>query len=308
MEIAVIGAGGVGGYFGARLAAAGHGVHIVARGAHGAAIRDGGLRIESPRGDLAVRPATVVGRPEELPAVDLVMNCVKLWDLEASGRAQAASAAAGALTIPFQNGVESAAILAGVLGEETVAQGVAYISAEIAEPGRILHKGDFASLAFGPRRESQKETLASFSDACKEAGFEGRLSERIEVDLWRKFMMLSAVAGATAMMRGTMGEVRANAAGLALLRGLVEEAAAVGRAEGVALPDDAEAATWAHIEKMADPIRASMAVDLERGNRLELPWLSGTVQRLSRKHGLETPASDRVVAELTPFAEGRRVV
>lgn len=308
MDIGIIGAGGVGGWFGARLAEAGHGVHFVARGAHGEAIREGGLRIEGPSWSGTVRPASVVARPEELPAVDLVLNCVKLWDLEASGQALAASAARDALVVPLQNGVESAAILAGALPDARVAQGIAYISAEIAAPGTVRNKGNFQALAFGPRHEAQRPLLQAFAAACKEAGFEGRFSERIDVDLWRKFMMLSALAGATAMLRTTMGELRGNEAGMALLHGLVREAVAVGRAEGVALPDEAEAATLKHFETMLPEIRASMAVDLERGNRLELPWLSGTVQRLARKHAIPSPASDRVMAELTPFAEGRRVV
>lgn len=308
MQIGIIGAGGVGGWFGARLAEAGHAIHFVARGAHGEAIRADGLRIEGANWNATVRPDSVVARPQELPAVELVLNCVKLWDLEASGRALAASAARDALIVPLQNGVESATVLAAALPDERVAQGIAYISAEIAEPGLVRNKGNFQALAFGPRHESQRAPLQAFAAACKEAGFEGRFSERIEVDLWRKFLMLSALAGATAMLRTTMGELRGNEAGMDLLRGLVEEAGAVGRAEGVSLPDEAEAATLKQFEGMQPDIRASMAVDLERGNRLELPWLSGTVQRLARKHGIPSPASDRVMAELTPFAEGRRIV
>ncbi len=297
MEIAVIGAGGVGGYFGGRLVAAGHRVHFVARGKHGAALAAAGLRIESPLGDATVRPASVVARPEELPEVAVILNGVKLWDLAETGRAVAASAAAGALMVPLQNGVESASLLVPALGEERVAQGIAYISAEIAEPGLIRHKGSFASLAFGARHAAQQPILAALSAACGEAGFEGRLSDRIEVDLWRKFMMLSSLAGATALLRGNMGEVRANPAGLDLLRALVGEAAAVGRAEGVALPADAEDATWRHIEGVADPIRASMAVDLEWRHKLELLWLSGTVQRLHVDHHDDAEV-DRIDAEL----------
>jgi 2-dehydropantoate 2-reductase len=306
MRLAVLGAGGVGGYFGARLAAAGTEVSFVARGAHAAAMRSGGLRIESPKGDLHLPKVAVVERVQDLPDSDVVLNCVKLWDLEESGRLLAAGATRGALVVPIQNGVESSEILRRHLPAERVAAGIAYISAEIAAPGLIRHVGPFARLNFGALLPAQRPVLEALVEACHRAKVEAGVSDDIRRDLWGKFIMLQALAGATASRRTTVGALRDSEEGRALLLGLVREAVALGRAEGVALPDDAETTAWATLARMPPAMRASMALDLERGNRLELPWLNGYVARRSAERGLDAPLSNGVVAELGRHAEGAR--
>jgi 2-dehydropantoate 2-reductase len=305
MRLAVLGAGGVGGYFGARLAAARTDVVFVARGAHAKAMRERGLRVESPLGDVHLPQVMVVEQVAELPAVDVVLNCVKLWDLEESGRALAASPARDALVVPVQNGVESSELLCRHLPAARVAAGIAYISATIDEPGVIRQSGSFAGLAFGALLPGQEAALDTLVAACKAAGIDARKSDQIERDLWLKFLMLQALAGATASRRQNVGELRASEAGRALLRGLIGETLALGQALGVDLPADAAERTWKTIDGMPAPVRASMALDLERGNKLELPWLNGYVARRSAERGIEAPLSRAVVEQLGPFVGGR---
>jgi len=304
MRIAILGTGGVGGYFGGRLAAAGNPVTFVARGAHGAALQSAGLTVESPLGNFAVKPVTVVERPEALGPQDVVLNCVKLWDLEATGRQLATSGIGGALVIPLQNGIEAATMLTGALPDRQVAQGIAYIPAEIARPGVIRHNGRFAKLAFGARHEAQRPVIGQLVQALQQAGVEAAESGNIQLDLWRKFLMLSTLAAVTAAKRQPIGPIRATAEGSQLIDALIAEAAAAGRASGAALPPGIEAETRKTLDALPADLRASMALDLERGSRLELPWLAGAVQRLAGRHGVAVPRTAEVVATLAPYASG----
>lgn len=307
MRIAILGAGGVGGYFGGRLAKAGNAVTFVARGAHGAALQAEGLSVLSPLGDFTVKPVTVVERPEMLGPQDVVLNCVKLWDLEASGRSLATSGIGEALVIPIQNGVEAARILTGALPDRRVAQGIAYIPAEILKPGTIRHNGKFAKLAFGARHPAQRPVIAQLVKALQDAGCEAAESGNIQLDLWRKFLMLSTLASVTALKRQSIGPIRASAEGSALIDALIAETAAVGRASGAALPEGVEAESRKTLDALPDHMKASMAQDLEKGGRLELPWLAGAVLRLAAEHNVCVARTKEVVEALAPFQMGRSV-
>ncbi len=306
MKIGVLGVGGIGGYFGARLLAAGQSLHFVARGAHGAALAGRGLDLSSPFGDLSLTGLSVSEEMESLADCDIILHCTKMWDVEESGRRLAACLAEDALVLPFQNGVEAAGLLAGSLGDRRVAQGIAYISAFIEAPGRIKHANKAHRLALGARDPAQRDRLEAFCAAGQAAGFEAVMSKRPDLDLWRKMMVLTALAGATALRRVPLGPVRRTPSGPLLLRRLVEEAMAVARAEGVALPDDSVATILGQLEGFPDSMEASMAMDLRRGNRLELPWLNGAVLRLATKHGLAVPTTAAVVSALEPYQEGER--
>ncbi len=304
MRIGVLGVGGIGGYFGGRLAAAGNEVHFVARGAHGAGIAKEGLRVQSPFGDIHVEQPSVSDQLESLADCDLVMHCTKLWDVEESGRRLAGCLSDSAIVLPFQNGVEASALLAKSLGDARVAQGIAYISAFIEGPGFIRHANKAHRLAIWPRLEEQRARLEAFCTAGTAAGFEALLSKRGDVDLWRKMMVLTALAGATAMRRVPLGAIRRTPSGPQLLQSLVEEAQAVALAEGVPMPDDSVEKILGQLASFPDSMEASMAVDLRRGSRLELPWLNGAILRLAEKHGLKVPSTAAVVSALTPFQNG----
>lgn len=303
MRIAVIGAGGVGGYFGARLAAAGHEVWFAARGAHREAMAHQGLTLRSALGDVALEPVRLLGRGEPAGPCEVVLVCVKMTDLADTIPLLRPLLGAESAVIPLQNGIEAEAILAEALGAGHVLGGTARISAEIAEPGVIRHVGTMARLVFGELDNRRSARALAFEAACKEAGIEAEIAEDTRLDVWRKFVMLAPFAGATAFYRSPMGGLR-DGEGAALLDQLVAETAAVGRAEGVQLPDGLEAEVRTQQARLPDEMKSSMLVDLERGKPLELRWLTGAVIALGQRHGIETPASRRVLDALLPYAEG----
>ncbi len=305
MRIGILGTGGVGGYFGGRLAQAGHSVTFVARGAHGAALQAEGLTVLTPLGDFGVKPVTVVERPEALGPQDVVLNCVKLWDLEASGRALATSGIGKALVIPIQNGVGGAPALPGARPARRGARGIAYTPAEILRPGVIRHNGKFAKLAFGARHPAQRAVIGQLVQALQAAGVEAAESGNIQLDLWRKFLMLSTLASVTALKRQPIGAIRSTPEGSQLIDALIAETAAVGRASGASLPEGIEAETRKTLDALPDHMRASMAQDLEKGGRLELPWLAGAVLRLAAAHNVCVARTKEVVEALAPYQMGR---
>ncbi len=304
MRIAVHGAGGVGGYFGARLAAAGNDVVFVARGAHGAAMARDGLRVASGLGDLHLEKVTVSDRPMDLAPLDLVMLCVKLYDLDRAVEALRPALAKDALVIPFQNGVESGARLADALGADRVAAGIAYISATVAEPGAIAHHNTSCTLVVGPQAPGQEERLKAFCAAGKDAGLTMVYRDDMTRALWEKFVLLAPFATVTSLSRQPAGVIREDADLLALFRAAVEEAVAVGRAAMVELDDEIADRCVAGMQALPAHMKASMCHDLEAGRRLELEGLTGAVMRLGEKHGVDTPVHRTAYAALKPWRDG----
>ena len=283
MKIAVMAAGGVGGYFGARFAAAGEDVRFITRGAHFDAIRQSGLHVESALGDLHVDTARVTDDPAAIGAVDIVLFAVKLWDTEAAGIACKALLGQNTTVIMLQNGVDGVSRLAPVLGSEPVVGGVAYISAFIERPGVIRQHGDFARLQFGEADGGESARLKTFMAACARANIDAELSPDIELAQWQKFVILVGMSGATAMTRQAIGRVLADAERREFFVNLMAETAAVGRARGIALDADYARDRLAFAEALPPGMKASMLDDLERGKPLELDWLAGEVSRLGRK-------------------------
>ena len=289
MRIGVMGTGGVGGYFGARLAAAGNDVVFVARGAHGEAIARDGLTVDSTVAPVGGLPVRVSADPAAFGPVDLVVFTVKLWDTEAAAAAIRPMVGPDTVVISFQNGVDAADRLAAVLGPEHVAGGVAQISATIERPGVIRHAGTLARIVFGAFGGGTDRRLAAFAEACAAAGIDHRLVPDIERAIWDKFVFLTALSATTALIRRPIGPIRADPELRAFLRDAVAEAAAVARARGIALAPDHADRVMAAIDAMPADTKASMLRDLERGNRLELPWLSGAVLRMGAAAGVPTP-------------------
>ena len=309
MRIAVIGAGGVGAAFGAALAAAGANagteVHFVARGAHLRAMREGGLRIEGGRGTTVVRPARATDDPASIGAVDVVLFCVKLWDVEAAGAAIRPLLGPATAVIPLQNGIDAADRLIPILGARAVMGGVAQISATIAEPGVIRQTGTFMRLVFGELDGGRSARGEAFLNLCRQAGFDASLSEHILTDLWMKFILLASNAAITAATRTPLGVLRDDPDIEPLFARAYAEVAAVGRAKGIAIPEDAVERTVGFNRAAPPAMMASMAHDLIRGSRIELPWLSGKVVSLGRELGVPTPVHETLHAVLKPFVDGR---
>ena len=306
MRIAVMGSGGVGGYFGARLAQGGADVAFVARGAHLAALQNQGLTVESPLGDLHLAQVRATDDPATLGRVDFVLVTVKLWDTEAAARAIAPIVGPKTGVISFQNGVQRDETLRAVLGNEPVMGGVSNVSATIARPGVIRQVGTMQRLIFGEYDGSRSERAEAFLQACQNGGIEAQLSPDIRKAIWEKFVFLASMAGATTTMRSTIGPIRANPQTRAFLRDLMQEAVAVGRAQGVALAGDFAEKRLAFVDGLPAEMTSSMHHDFEHGNRLEVPWLSGGVVALGRESGVPTPLHRAVFDILALYADGQR--
>lgn len=305
MKIAAIGAGGVGGYFGARLQQAGHDVAFIARGRHLAAIRENGLTVESPYGNANLK-VKVYERPAEIAPVDVVMFAVKLWDTPAAAESIRPLLSGGGVVIPFQNGVESIEALRKVFGERPVMGGSAYIASRISAPGVIEHIGEMCRLQFGALLPEQRPAAQRFLEACKEAKINAELADDVTRTIWEKFVFLVAVSSATAVSRAPLGVVRADPDLRRLFEQAMRETWTVGRARGVKLADDFLAARMKHLDALPYEMKASMAHDLEAGNKLEAPWLCGAVARMARELGLEAPVNATVFAALKPYVDGPR--
>ncbi|MGC1866924.1 MAG: 2-dehydropantoate 2-reductase [Pseudolabrys sp.] len=299
MRIAAMAAGAVGGYFGARLAAAGHDVFFIARGAHRDAIVKNGLKIESVLGDMHLAKPNVTDDPAEAGPVDIVLFAVKLWDTESAAEAARPLLGPDSRLITVQNGIDSVDRLSAVLGADRVVGGAAYIATVMASPGVIRHTSQFAILRIGRADKKPDAKLSAFVDAGKAAKLDIDLSADIQRELWQKFIFLTAMAGSTASLRSTIGPIIADPELREFFHALMEEAFAVGKAKGVAL-DHAYIDERMNflVNKIEPGMRASMAHDLERGNRLELDWLAGKVRALGREFGIPTPASDTVYTVL----------
>ncbi len=295
MRIAIMAAGAVGGYFGARLAAAGHDVFFIARGGHLAAIRKNGLKIDSVHGDLHLPAPNVTDDPKAVGPVDIVLFAVKLWDTEKAAEQARPLVGPGTRVITLQNGVDSVERVAPILGVDQTIGGVTYIATTIAAPGVVKHTSAFAKMRFGRADKKPDAMLNAFVEAGKAAKLDIDLSSDIECERWEKFTFLTAMAGSTATLRSTIGPIAADPDTFAFFKALMEEAFAVGRAKGVPLERSYIEERLNFIMTKVEPgMKASMAHDLERGNRLELDWLAGKVRALGREFGVPTPASDIV--------------
>jgi len=304
MRIAVIGAGGVGGYFGAKLAAGGNDVAFVARGAHLAAMRANGLRVESARGDIVLPEVIATDDPSLLAPVDVVMFCVKLWDVEQSAAQIVPLVAQGGVVIPFQNGIDSHEVLARVLGAGHVLGGVAYIAASIRAPGVIAHVGSMARLRVGAFSHVLADRARAFVDACRATGVEAELAPDIRHALWEKFVFLSALSGLTCLARQPLGCIRSDPELRATFEAAVRETIAVAATQGVAFADDFVARQLRALDGLPAEMRSSMLGDLIAGHRLEAPWLCGRVAELAMLAGMGAPVNATIYAGLKPYVNG----
>jgi 2-dehydropantoate 2-reductase len=290
MRIAVMGAGGVGAYFGARLAAAGEDVVFIARGAHLAAIRDAGLRLESIKGDVHVFPARATDRPDEVGPVDWVLCAVKAWQV-----VEAAEAAR-----PLQNGVEAADQVAGVLGGDSVVGGAAWIASHVAAPGVVRHSAIEPRVALGELGGPPSARVETMRDALARAGVVAEAAADIRAVLWTKFLFISSISGVGAVARASAGGVREVAETRALLVAAMRETEAVARALDIRLAPDVVERTLQFIDGMPPATVASMQRDIWDGRPSELEAQNGAIVRLGRKVGVPTPTHAFVYASLLP--------
>jgi len=306
MRIAVMAAGGVGGYFGAKLALAGHDVAFIARGRHLAAIRERGLVVQSGGGDVRLAKPVASDDPRSLGRFDIVLFAVKLWDTEIAAEGIKPLIAGGGTVIPFQNGVDAIERIGAIVGKGHVLGGVAYIAATIAEPGVIRHTGQMARLRFGPLLPEQQPAARDFDRACIGAGINAELVADIHRAIWEKFVFLAAMSGVTSATRQPIGVIRSDADLRGCLEDAMREAWAVGRARGIALADDFIAQQMTFAQGLPAEMKSSMLNDLNAGNRLEAPWLSGAVARMAKQAGIAAPVNATLYAAVKPFCDGAR--
>ena len=292
MKIAIIGAGGVGGYLGALLAREGHEVALIARGEHLRAMRERGIRIESVHGDFTARPALVTDRPEEAGVVDLVIFTVKTYDTDEAASAARRLAGPGTLVLPLQNGVESVARLAPVFGTANVLGGATWVVVSVASPGVIRQESEVRRIVFGALEGRADPRLDAVRAALASTGFTVELSADIEKVLWTKFLFIASVAGLTSVLRAPLGPILARAAGKDLLRRAMQEVESVGRARGVPLDADVVEKTMIFAAGLEPTTTSSMARDVAAGKRTEHDALCGAVVRAGQETGVPTPVHE----------------
>ena len=301
MRVAVYGAGGVGGYFGGRLAQAGADVHFIARGAHLRALREHGLRVRSVKGDFEI-PVPVTDDPAEVGWCDFVLFCVKTFDTDAAAARLGPLVGVGSAVMSLQNGVENVDKLARAVGDEHVMGGAAFIFAQIAEPGVIAHTGGPASITFGELDGRASPRAKRLLACCEQAGIEAELSASIKTVLWAKLAFICAQAGMTAAVRLPIGDIRTVPAAWAAFGRLVDEVCAVAEADGTPVPRAAQERALALAQAAEPGSFSSLHDDLVAGRHMELEALHGFVVRRAAQHGLAVPTSEAVYAILQPWA------
>ncbi|VBB69409.1 2-dehydropantoate 2-reductase [invertebrate metagenome] len=304
MKIAIYGSGGVGSYYGARLAAAGAEVWFIARGVHYEAIRVKGLRLRSGNGDLHIHTARVTDDPAAIGPVDVVIVTVKLYDTTTVAEGCKPLIGSQTFVVSFQNGVTAADILKAAVGAESVWGGTTYIMSEVVEPGVVVHTGTNARLVFGALDGSLTPSLQAFHTICTKANIDAVLSTKILTDIWSKFSFLAPLSGMTALTRCSIGRIRSDSETRAMFQQAVEEVVAVARAKGVALKDDIVAHNMKQADNLPGTVGSSQLYDLIHGKRLELPWLSGTVSVLGHELGIPTPVHSFILAGLKFHVDG----
>ncbi len=307
MKFAVMGTGGVGAYFGGRLAAADFDVTFIARGRHLEAIRRDGLKVDSALGDVHIHPARATDQPAHIGVVDFVLFAVKLWDTVDAANAVVPLIGAHTAVVSLQNGIDAEYRLSEVVGRDHVMGGVAQIAAVIAAPGVIRHTGEMASVVFGELNGERSRRGENLLAAFESAGVNARISDDIEKALWQKFVFLVGLSALTSVTRQPIGPVREDPNTRDLLVQVVQETAAVARAKGIELDGGFVDDRLALIDSLPGNMTSSMQQDLARGNRLELDWLSGMVVGMGRDLGVATPANDFVYAALKLSKDGAAV-
>jgi 2-dehydropantoate 2-reductase len=308
MRIAIMGAGAVGGYFGGLLSRAGHAVTFIARGAHLAAMRERGLRLDTPTGQIVVDGARFVEQASEAGPCDIVLFAVKAYDIETAAAPLKPLVDGGACVVSVLNGVDHQDRVASVLGQGSVLGGLAMVSGVIVEPGLIRYTSSMSGLRFGEADGSMSARATAFRDACAGAGFTADLLPDIRAAQWAKFVGLATNAALTSLFRLPAGFIYHDAEIIPMATRAFAEVAAVARAEGVDLPADIVARTLALHQSFPKTMYASMYHDLAKGRPLELDSFSGHIVRRGRDLGVATPVHEMAWLALKPYLHGTPVL
>lgn len=301
MRVAVVGAGGVGAYFGGRLAQAGESVAFVARGSHLAAMRETGLRVDSVAGDFVVAPAEAGDDPARMGPVDVVLVAVKAWQVTEVARTLGPLLGPRTFVVPLQNGVEAADQLAAVLGHERVIGGLCKIVSAIVAPGHVRHSGVPPQVEFGERDGRRSERVEALRAAFERAqGVSVVVPDEVEVAIWEKFLFIAPFSGVGAVTRQPAGAIRAIPETRDLIERAMFEVAALARAKGVRLLDEAVGRNLRYVDSLPADATASMQRDIMEGRPSELEQQTGAIARLGREAGVPVPVNAFLYAALLP--------
>ena len=301
MRIAVFGAGGVGGYFGGRLAQAGEDVVFIARGDHLKAMQTAGLRVDSIEGGFLVDPVLATDDPTQVGTVDAILVTVKTWQVQAAAEAMRPMVGPDTFVVPLENGVEAPSQLAAVLGEPHVLGGLCRIITALVEPGHIRHAGISPTITIGELDGRRSARLEGLRDAFQRAkGVTPEIAPDIHVAMWQKFLFIAALSGVGAVTRTAVGVLRALPETRRMLEGAMEEILAVAQARGVALPREAVVETMAFIDALPAEGTTSMQRDVMAGRPSELEAQNGAVVRLGEEAGIATPLNRFIYHTLLP--------
>lgn len=307
MRVAIMGSGGVGGFYGSRLAQNGVDVTFIARGAHLQAIRKNGLELREEGQETIITQVTAVEDTGGIEPVDVILFTVKLPDTEAALQACLPLMHDQTFILTLQNGVESVGIIEGIIGPGRTLGGAVYIVSNILKPGIILKTGASERLEFAEPDGSRSPRAEAFAALCGEAGIDVHLKDDLESLLWRKFILLSASSSITALTRQSMGFAQRDEVAQEVVQAAIAETVAVARALDITLPEDIEEKVLKRLNVVVHAdAKASQLIDLERGKPLELEWLSGAIHRMGKTVGVPTPVHSTAYAALRPFAAGRQ--
>ncbi len=309
LRFCVFGVGGVGGYFGGRLAASGNSVAFIARGATLDALRNDGLRVESPLGDIDLPRVEATDNPAEVGEVDAVILGVKAWQVPGVAEAARPMIGANTVVVPLQNGVEAADQVAAIHGVEHVLGGMCRIVSFVVGPGRIRHQGVEPFIGLGELDNRRSERVGRLAAAFSDAGVDAKVSPDIQSSIWQKLLFITPVSGVGAVTRVPVGELRTNSESYDLVREAMQEVEALAVARGVALADDAIDKTLKFVDGLPGGMTSSMQRDIMDGRPSELEALNGVVVRLGREEGVQTPVNGFIYAALAPMeARARRAM
>jgi len=305
MKIAVMGAGAIGSYFGGRLVAAGEEVHFIGRGGpHLQAMRDKGLKIISHHGDASIGHVKTTTDPTSVGPVDMILFCVKLWDLDSAAEQIKPLLKTDSAVYSFQNGIFAEGRLVELLGQQHVIGGYAATPATVIEPGVVRQFGEWCTLGFGELDNRRTPRIENFLAVCQRAMIDSLIEEDVLAALWMKFIFITTHSGATSFCRSTEGHIRSDYWGRQMLVGLANEGTAIARAKGINIAANNADHVLEQIDDLPPDAQGSMYTDLQRGNRLELEWLNGLMVRLGQEVNIPTPCHRAVMMSLNLHAMG----
>jgi len=300
MHIVVFGTGGVGGYFGGRLAKAGQTVTFIARGEHLQAMLAEGLRVDSIKGDFTVQPVVVTDDPSKVEAADAILLCVKTWHITRAAKAIVPMLGSETCVVPLENGVDAPTQLAEILGREHVLGGLCRIASHKVAPGHIQHTGIDPYIAFGELDNRSSSRSRNLLQCFEQAGVLAEIPTDINVAMWQKFLFISAVSGVGAVTRVPVGDYRSRPGTRQMLESALQECYSVALAQGIHLPAESVTNTLAYIDTLSPGTMASMQRDIIEGRPSELEAQNGAIVQMGRIYNIPTPVHAFIYHSLLP--------